>query len=339
MAVGERDVRPGEIHLHSLTIAPVPTRTPRTSGTPGTLGILIVLFAATAVAQQATFPPPFVREDALVKLGDHSWVIPDGGTPRVPNVGIVVGTRATLVIDPGLGRRNGDVVRREAAKISRNAELYVASTHYHVEHTTGLSAFPPPAKYVNARVQEAEFAEAAAAQVQAFAARSALDAELLNEATARRTDVPFDREHLLDLGGVRVRLLIVGPTHTRGDTVFFVEGDQVLFAGDVVMNNSFVAAMAVSSVKAWLAAFDLLETWKPRTIVPAHGQVGGGALIETNRAVMMAIQRRARELKAQGRTADEVADAVQREMQAAHPTFARVNGVVFAARSAYAEGP
>jgi len=301
--------------------------------------LLGAVLVTTAAARQQTFPPPFVRENALVGLGDHSWVIPDGGVPRVPNVGIVVGSRGTLVIDPGLGRRNGEAVRRELAAISKNTELYVASTHYHVEHTTGIAAFPPPAKYINARVQAEEFAEGGVVQARAFAARSALDAELLREVALRPADVSFDREYLLDLGGVRVRIVAVGPTHTRGDTVFFVEGDQVLYAGDVVMNNSFVAAMAVSSVTAWLTAFDLLESWKPATIVPAHGQVGPGTLIRTNRAVMLAIQARARELKAQGRPADDVAEIVQREMQAAHPTWARVNGVSFAARAAYAEAP
>jgi glyoxylase-like metal-dependent hydrolase (beta-lactamase superfamily II) len=307
--------------------------------TPRTLGTVtaVVLLVAATVAQ--TFPPPFVREGALVKLGDHSWVIPDGGTPRVPNVGIVVGSRATLVIDPGLGRRNGDLVRRELATISRNAELYVASTHYHVEHTTGIVAFPPPAKYINARAQEAEFAEGAAAQAKAFSARSALDAELLSEVVARRADITFDREHQLDLGGVRVRLLMVGPTHTRGDTVFFVDGDRVLFAGDVVMNNSFVAATEQSSLKAWLTALDVLEAWSPRTIVPAHGPVGDGSVIGVNRGLLLAIQARTRELKAQGRSVDEVAATVQKEMQAKHPTFARINGVAGAARAVYAESP
>ncbi len=301
--------------------------------------VLIAALCVPLVAQRGPFPPPFVREDALVKLGSYSWVIPDGGTPRVPNVGIVVGSRAALVIDPGLGRRNGDLVRREVARISGTTELYVASTHYHVEHTTGIAAFPPPAKYVNARTQEAEFAEGAAAQAKAFAARSALDAELLSDVALRKADILFDREHLLDLGGIRVRLLMVGPTHTRGDTVFFVEGDNVLYAGDVVMNNSFVAAMEVSSMKAWLAAFDLLEMWRPRTIVPAHGEVGTGALIAVNRSFMLAIQARARELKAQGRSVDEVATTVQQEMQARHPTFARINGVGGAARAAHAEAP
>jgi hypothetical protein len=32
--------------------------------------------------------------------------------------------------------------------------------------------------------------------------------------------------------------------HTKGDTGFFVQGDNVLFSGDVVMNNSFALARA-----------------------------------------------------------------------------------------------
>src|SRR6185503_17304748 len=126
-------------------------------------------------------------------------------------------------------------------------------------------------------------------------------------ATGRKADITFDRDYTLDLGGVRVRMLVVGPTHTRGDTGFHVEGDGVLFAGDVVMNNSFVAANAGSSVKAWLAAFDAFDAMKPRTIVPAHGPVGDGTLIPAQRAVMQTIQTRARELKAQGRSADDAA--------------------------------
>ena len=39
-------------------------------------------------------------------------------------------------------------------------------------------------------------------------------------------------EYVLHLGGVNVRMLHVGPAHTGGDTVFFVEGEGVLYAGD-----------------------------------------------------------------------------------------------------------
>ena len=302
-------------------------------------GVLIVvtwfLVASTALAQGDPRPDPLVQENATIQLAEHTYVIPDGNVGAVPNIGIVVGSRATLVIDPGLGRRNGETVLREVAELSDNIELYVASTHYHPEHTTGYVAFPADAQYVNSRIQEAEFAESGQEVIDRFSSRSPVMADLLRGVERRVADITFDREHRLDLGDVQVRLLVVGPTHTRGDTGFFVEGDGVLFSGDVVMKHSFLAANPASSITAWLAAFDAFEAWGPRTIVPAHGEVGDGSLIPTHRMVMRRIQARTRELKAEGRSVDEAADTVQQELQASYPTWGRVNGVGNAARAAY----
>jgi glyoxylase-like metal-dependent hydrolase (beta-lactamase superfamily II) len=296
------------------------------------------LVAATALAQRGPAPDPLVKENATVKLASHTYVIPDGNVGLVPNVGIVVGARATLVIDPGLGRRNGEAVLREVAKVSKNTELYIASTHFHAEHTTGYIAFPLTAKYINSAVQEAEFEQGGMQMVQMFAKRSEATAEILKDAARRPAAITFDSAYTLELGGgVRVRFMVVGPTHTKGDTGFFVEGDNVLFAGDVVMNNSFLAASPVSSMKAWLAAFDTFEALKPQTVVPAHGEVGPGTIIATNRSIMQGVQARARALKAEGRSADDTAKTVQAEFQAQHPEWPRANGLAAAARSAYAE--
>ncbi|MEQ1758005.1 MAG: MBL fold metallo-hydrolase [Vicinamibacterales bacterium] len=309
---------------------------------PGLLAIVTVcaLVGQTVSAQRGPAADPVVKEGTTVKIGDHTWAIPDGGVGGVPNVGIVVGTRATLVIDPGMGRRNGEAVLREVARVSRTTEVYLATTHFHPEHTTGYVAFPASARYINSRAQEAEFAESGATMIQNFAGRSPFQTELLKDAQRRVADIAFDKDYALDLGGVRVRFLLVGPTHTKGDTGFFVEGDNVLFSGDVVMNQSFVAANAnTSSVRAWLLAFDAFEAMKPRTIVPAHGPIGDGSLIPTLRTVMLDIQTRARAMKAQGRTADEVAMTLQAEVQAKYPMWARLNGVGAAARVAFNEAP
>jgi glyoxylase-like metal-dependent hydrolase (beta-lactamase superfamily II) len=301
--------------------------------------VACALAGSTVAAQRGPTPDPLIKENATVKLAAHSYVIPDGNVGLVPNVGIVVGSRATLVVDPGLGRRNGEAVLREVSKVSKNAELYIASTHFHAEHTTGYIAFPPSAKYINSTVQEEEFEQGGMQMVKMFSGRSPATAEILKDAARRPAAITFDRAYTLDLGGVRVRFLVVGPTHTRGDTAFFVEGDNVLFAGDVIMNNSFLAATAASSMRAWLAAFDALEALKPRTIVPAHGEVGPGTIIGTNRTIMQGVQARARALKAEGRTADDAANTVQAEFQAQHPGWPRGNGLAAAARSAYTEAP
>jgi hypothetical protein len=59
--------------------------------------ILAAFAAATVYAQQN----PLLGEDT-VKVSDHVWAI-----MGFPNIGIVVGARATLVVDTGLGPRNG----------------------------------------------------------------------------------------------------------------------------------------------------------------------------------------------------------------------------------------
>ncbi len=312
--------------------------TPRHFSAP--VAIVAVALGASALLAQRGGPPPdpLVRENATVKLAPHTYAIPDNNVGLVPNVGIVVGSRATLVIDPGLGRRNGETVLREVGKVSKNSELYIATTHFHPEHTTGYVAFPASAKYINSTAQENEFEQSGPQMVQTFSGRSAMTAELLKDSARRRADITFDREYLLDLGGVHVRFLAVGPTHTRGDTGFLVQEDAVLFAGDVVMNESFLSASGVSSMKAWLAAFDAFEAMKPQIIVPSHGPSGPGSIIQTNRSLMKAGQGRALALKGKGKSIDETASTVQTEFQAQHPEWSRANGLAAAARSAYTEG-
>src|SRR5580765_7335654 len=143
----------------------------RSASVAGLLLAVYFMFSSGLAAQGGSVPDPLVKENATVKLAAHTYAIPDGNVPLVPNVGIIVGSRATLVIDPGLGRRNGETVLREVAKVSTNTELYIASTHFHAEHTTGYVAFPASAKYINARVQEAEFAEGGLPQIRTFSAR------------------------------------------------------------------------------------------------------------------------------------------------------------------------
>src|SRR6185436_1334442 len=143
---------------------------------------LLAAAASLAVqAQRGPAPDPLIRAGVTVMLGPHTYAIPDGNVPLVPNVGIVVGSRATLVVDTGLGRRNGEAVLREVAKVSRNSALYIVTTHFHAEHTMGYTAFPPSAQYVNSSIQEAEFDEAGMRQVETFGSRSPLSAELLKD--------------------------------------------------------------------------------------------------------------------------------------------------------------
>ena len=102
---------------------------------------------------------PLQKEGATVKLSEHVYLIPDFKVGMVPNVGIIVGQRATLVVDPGMGMQNGQVVLREVQKVSKGSEIYIVNTHFHPEHTTGEVAFPPSAKVLRAAAQQQDVEE------------------------------------------------------------------------------------------------------------------------------------------------------------------------------------
>src|SRR5256885_3655370 len=278
-----------------------------TTGLARAITLVLVCFATSAWTQPppagrgAPPPAPLVRENATGKLTDHVWAIPDFNIGLVPNVGIVVGSKATLVVDTGLGPRNGDAIVREMKKVSTNADVYVVTTHYHPEHSLGVAAFKG-AKLLMTRLQQQDMTELGKQIQDTFAGRSPLNAELLNGVPYPTPDILFDREYRLDLGGVHARLLWRGPAamHTRGDTMIFVEEDRVLFTGDVVMSQRFVAAQNTSSISTWLSTLDELASLEPAKVVPSHGSIGDAAMITRQRELLPTGQERVGGLKPAG---------------------------------------
>jgi glyoxylase-like metal-dependent hydrolase (beta-lactamase superfamily II) len=300
------------------------------------VALLAVQLNAQPAAPASQPPAPLVKEGVTTKVAAHTFVIPDGNVGLVPNVGIVVGTRATLVIDTGLGPKNGEAVMREVRKVSRHAELYLVTTHFHPEHDLGASAFPASTRMIRARAQVQDIAEFNLQLAGTFSKRSPVIADLLAGATYRAAEIVFEREHRLDLGGVHVRLIAVGPTHTRGDTVIFVDEDRVLFSGDVAMPALPALISPSSSVRAWLEALAALSELGASRVVPSHGDLGDAQLMADYRRFLETVQRRAKELKAQGVSAAEAEKLITTELQPAYE--GRQPGrIAAAARIAYAE--
>lgn len=303
-------------------------------------GVAMTLSAAPARGQAfgATPPPPMIRENATVKLTDHTWAIPDFNVGLVPNVGIVVGSNATLVVDTGLGQRNGEAIVREMKKVSKNTDVYVVTTHYHPEHSLGAGAFTG-ATLVMTRIQQQDMSELGKSIQDTFASRSALTKELLEGVPYPKPGVLFDREHRLDLGGVHVRLMWRGPEvmHTRGDTLVWVEEDRALFTGDVVMSQRFLAAQNNSSIGTWISVLDELTALKPVHVIPSHGKLGDAGLIARDLSFLKAVQARVRVLKREGKSMDDAVAAVAAEIAPQYPEFGNPTGSAAVARAAYAE--
>jgi glyoxylase-like metal-dependent hydrolase (beta-lactamase superfamily II) len=289
--------------------------------------LLTLVWAGAAVAQQ--IPPPTLSENTT-RVSDHVQII-----SGFPNIAIVIGDQATLVVDTGLGPANGATVARVARKLSKGEKLYLTTTHFHPEHAAGEAGFPPETILIRPAVQQQEMVENGPALLERFKGLNPAYGVALKDVTKQRTpDITFDNELKLDLGGATVRLLWFGVAHTKGDEAILVDPDRTLITGDLVQNKVVPAVSAADgSLKSWVQVLNKLDALKPLRIVPDHSRVGDGSLIAQERAFIQDMSARALALKKQGVSAADAGKQLTDVFKSAYPEWAanpdwpNVNGI------------
>lgn len=282
-----------------------------------------------ALAQMAQ---PMVSENP-VKISEHVWAI-----MGFPNIAIVVGSRATLVVDTGMGPKNGATAARVAAKLApNNQRLFLTTTHYHPEHAAGEPGFPPNTILIRNAVQQQEMEQHGQEVMDRFSKNSERNRDLLAGVVLRPPDVTFDHDAALDLGGVTVRLVWFGEAHTKGDELAFVEPDRTLISGDVVQNKTAPnISDSGGTPSSWLSVLDKIAALNAAHILPDHSEPGDGSLVAAERNLISDIRMRALALKRQGMSADDAGQQVAAELKTKHPDWPNTNAAPFV-KSVFAE--
>lgn len=300
----------------------------------GLLAIGACVSSGPPLLSQSVGSGPLVRAGGARPVSQHVFVISDNNVGGVPNVGIIVGTRATLVVDTGMGRRNGETVLAEAQRVSRVPVAYLVTTHVHPEHDLGAQAFPATTKMIRSRDQVAEIAQAGQTTADTFRSRSEINRQLLDGAEFRTADQTFEKTETIDLGGVTVTLTAMGANHTPGDTAIWIEQDGVLFAGDIAMKALPAFGSPQSSLSHWLESLDRFAALRPRIVVPSHGPLGDAAYIADYRTYLTAVRSRVTALKSQGQTLEQTTQTVTTEFKDRYADAGRLSGAI---RVAFAE--
>jgi len=275
------------------------------------LSALLALCLAATTTAFAQSHEPILGEDT-VKVSSHVLAI-----MGFPNIGIVVGANATLVVDTGLGPRNGATIARVAKKLAPNNKLYLTTTHFHPEHAAGEPGFPSGTILIRDKVQQDEMEKHGQEMIDLFAGRNDQQKELLANVKLRPPDETFDKERKLDLGGgVTARLLWFGGAHTKGDELTFVEPDKTLISGDVVQNKIVPNIFREGGTPAsWIAVLDQVEKLGAVHVLPDHSAVGSGALVAQEKAFIVDLQKRALDLKSRGVNADDAGTQLTTEFK------------------------
>ncbi|MDT7783924.1 MAG: hypothetical protein QOF58_2343 [Pseudonocardiales bacterium] len=224
-------------------------------------------------------PDPVVQVSGAAEVAPDVVVIPNDGAGLVPNIGVIGGADAVLVVDTGLGVENASHVLELAAEVARGRRIYLTTTHFHPEHAFGASVFV--GSYVVNRAQADDLRRKGSGYLEMFRGFGGAIASRLDGCEVPVPDFVFDGVHTLDLGGRSVVLRPTGRGHTLGDQVIEVPDAGVLFTGDLAETGQFAIFpwfpphdTDVSGV-AWIAVMDRLIAAAPRIVVPGHGTAGG----------------------------------------------------------------
>ena len=201
------------------------------------------------------------------QISEHGWAYTAEGDP---NSGVIVGDDGVMVVDATATPVMAQDLIARIRKVTDKPIKYVTLSHYHAVRVLGASAYG------------AEQIIASKPTWELIVERGKEDWQSEYERFPRlfqnADSVPgltwptmvFDREMTVWMGKLEVRLVQIGPGHTRGDTIAWLPGEGTLFSGDLVEYNAGIYT-GDAQLAEWPDTLDKLRALKPRALVPGRG--------------------------------------------------------------------
>jgi glyoxylase-like metal-dependent hydrolase (beta-lactamase superfamily II) len=212
-----------------------------------------------------------VKKTTFVQLSAHCWAYTAEGDP---NTGVIVGDDAVLICDTLATPMMAGKLIAEIRKVTDKPIKYVVLSHYHAVRVLGASG------YRAAGMQEII---ASRGTYEMIRERGAQDMQSEYERFPRLfqnfESIPgltwptlvFDTAMSLWMGrDLEVRIMHVGPGHTRGDTIVWVPSENVLFSGDLVEYDA-ACYTGDAQLEEWPATLDALAALGAEKLVPGRG--------------------------------------------------------------------
>ncbi len=247
---------------------------------------------AAAAYAQGPAPAPLIVHSLG---GNVSWVEGRGG-----NSGVVIGEKGVIVIDAKISAASGKELLDDIAQLTPKPVNTVILTHSDRDHVNGLAAFP---KGITIIAQENNKKE----QERAIAA-GGKDAPPADQLPTR---VITNKENL-KVDDVSLELLHWGPAHTSGDLVIYLPKQRIVFTGDIITNrpDPLIHLEKNGSSEGWIETTKGIVALDAHTFIPGHGGAETKAEVQQYLAHAEAKRAKIKDLAAQGKSLDEIKEAV-----------------------------
>jgi cyclase len=216
-------------------------------------------------------PPPGVSvADAVLEEvadGVFAYYQPDGSW-FINNTGFLAGPQGVISIDACSTERRTRAYAAAIATVTAAPVRAVVNTHHHGDHTFGNCLFPGAAIIAQERAREQVIAAGPPGSLPFW------DSPDWGDLTLDPPFITFTDEIAVHAGDLRAQVRHVGTAaHTTNDSVVWIPGSSVLFAGDLIFNGGTPFLLMGSVTGAVDALEQVIRPLGARIIVPGHGPV------------------------------------------------------------------
>lgn len=218
-----------------------------------------------------------VKKTTFEQLSAHCWAYTAEGDP---NTGVIIGDDAVLICDALATPMMAQNLIAEIRKVTDKPIKYVVLSHYHAVRVLGASGY---------RAEGMQEIIASQGTYEMIVERGQQDMMSEYERFPRLfqnfESIPgltwptlvFKDEMTLWMGkDLEVKVMHVGPGHTKGDTIVWVPSEKVLFSGDLVEADA-ACYTGDAQLEEWPATLDALSALGADKVVPGRGPALIGA--------------------------------------------------------------
>lgn len=226
------------------------------------------------------------------------------------NAGIIIGKDGIVVVDTMISATEAKRFIRDIRTISRKPIRYVVNTHYHFDHAFGNSEFVKLGAVIIAQENAEKAMEKSAGETLKNIGQYGLTPKDMKGTTPAYPVLTFGDRMTINIGGQQIELIHARQAHTDGDTLVYVSGKKVLFAGDVLFTN-YHPFLGEGNIEEWAKELDDLKSMDIENIIPGHGPLSGKNDLADMKEYILLFDQKAKELASQSDDVQKIATAIQ----------------------------
>ena len=223
----------------------------------------------------AALAAPAIPATQVVKINERIYALL--GPMELPsktnqgymvNSTLIIGDKGSILVDTGFTDEIGKHLAQAVGKITSKPVTTIINTHHHGDHSFGNAAFPK-AKVISSEMCRKLLLEGEAdwlALIEGLVGRKFPNTRAVpaSEVYPRnsKTDIVID--------GIKMTLWIPQAAHTQGDLMIWLPDDQVLLAGDILVNR-ITPNFRDAVISDWIKALADIQSVPAKHIVPGHG--------------------------------------------------------------------